>query len=102
MLFFSSRKRAAFAVLICLVIQLQVSVWVAGHGSECFRIYSPDLKLPAVLLKALEYLYVIPPPKALPLSCLIGSANGKNYKLILKTTRDAVLESVTDLILEGK
>ncbi len=94
-----------------------------------------EIKLPPSLLKALEYLYVIPPPKALPLRLIFSSDHSKsNFKQVLKTVsierktvpssffslpksykqvykrsqvgdfakRDAVLESVSDLILEHK
>lgn len=94
---------------------------------------APEIRLPACLLKALEYLYIIPPPKCVPVRLVFNSVHNKaNFKEVLKTIsiekisvpttffsvpkgykqvfkrsqvgdyakRDAVLESVTDLILE--
>lgn len=103
-----------------------VEIGLARYGE------APDIKLPDCLLQALQYLYLIPPPKALPVRLLVDTGFSKTPKIALQTTsiekklvpianfavpkgykqvfrrkdvgdyakRDAVLESVTDLIME--
>ncbi len=112
--------------------------WSKGDGIDINKARyaeAPGIKVSSALLKSLEYLYVIPPPKALPVRLLIFTGHNKPViKIVLKTIsierktlplsyfsvpngykqvsnrrevgdyakRDAVLESVTDLIMEHK
>ncbi len=112
--------------------------WTGLDGMDIYQARyaeAAELKLSSGLLKALEYLYIIPPPKAVPLRVLFNTMHNKGtYKKVLETLsieeksvpsayfsvpkgckqvfkradvgdyakRDAVLESVSDLILEHK
>ncbi len=112
--------------------------WSKGDGVDINKARyaeAPEIKVSAALLKALEFLYIIPPPKAVPVSLLIFTGYNKpvikqvlktlsierktltlsyfsvpnGYKQVFKRSlvgdyakRDAVLESVTDLIMEHK